>query len=228
VRLQRLTGRIIFVTMRTLFLTCLLAASAFGETGKLGAFTNSGDVGGPAMKGSTEFDASKGEYRITGAGANIWAKEDQFQYVWREMSGNMAVTATMQFPGEGAAPRKAGIMLRQTLDTNSPYIDVVIHGNGMPGIQWRNTKGDITNAMDFPFDSPAKFKLKLVRQGGAITVSIAKDGAELKELGHTQIQLGGSVLVGLAVCSHKADASDTAVFSDVSVEQLAAPAGKKK
>jgi len=180
------------------------------------------------MKGSTEFDASKGEYRITGAGANIWAKEDQFQYVWREMSGNMAVTATMQFLGEGAAHRKAGIMLRQTLDTNSPYIDVVIHGNGMPGIQWRNTKGDTTNAMDFPFDGPAKFKLKLVRQGGAITVSIAKDGAELKELGHTQIQLGGSVLVGLAVCSHKADASDIAVFSDVSVEQLAAPAGKKK
>jgi hypothetical protein len=59
-------------------------------------------------------------------------------------------------------------------------------------------------------------------------VSIAKDDAELKELGHTQVQLGSPVLVGLAVCSHKADASDTAVFSDVSVEQLAAPAGKKK
>jgi regulation of enolase protein 1 (concanavalin A-like superfamily) len=214
--------------MRELLLTCLLAASAFAQTGKLGAFTNSGDVGGPSRKGSTEFDASKGQYRITGAGANIWAKEDQFQYVWREMSGNMAVTATMQFLGEGAAHRKAGIMLRQTLDTDSPYIDVVIHGNGMPGIQWRNTKGDSTNMFDFPFDGPAKFKLQLVRNGGAITVSIAKNGAELQELGHTEVQLGGQVLVGLAVCSHNADASDTVVFSDVSVEQLAPPAGKKQ
>jgi TolB protein len=214
--------------MRELLLTCLLAASAFAQTGKLGAFTNSGDVGGPSRKGSTEFDASKGQYRITGAGANIWAKEDQFQYVWREMSGNMAVTATMQFLGEGAAHRKAGIMLRQTLDTDSPYIDVVIHGNGMPGIQWRNTKGDSTNMFDFPFDGPAKFKLKLVRNGGAITVSIAKNGAELQELGHTEVQLGRQVLVGLAVCSHNADASDTVVFSDVSVEQLAPPAGKKQ
>lgn len=214
--------------MRELIVICLSAVSALAQTGKLGAFTNSGDVGGPALKGSTAFDASKGQYRITGAGANIWAKEDQFQYVWREMSGNLAITATLQFLGEGAAHRKAGIMLRKSLETDSPYIDVVIHGNGMPGIQWRNTRGDITNGFDLPFDGPAKFKLKLVRQGAAVAVFLAKEGAELKELGHTQVQLGNPVLAGLAVCSHKADASDTVVFSDVSVEQLPAPAGKKK
>jgi TolB protein len=213
---------------RQLFVAFLAAASALAQSGSLGPFTDSGDVGGPAIKGSTAFDAAKGEFRITGAGANVWAKEDQFQYVWREMSGNLAVTATMQFLGTGADHRKAGIMLRHSLETDSPYIDIVIHGNGMPGIQWRNTKGDITNAMDFPFDGPAKYKLKLVRQGNAVTVSIGKDGAGLKELGHTQAPLGNPVLVGLAVCSHKADASDTVVFSDVSVEQLAPPAGKKQ
>ncbi|MDR3700862.1 MAG: hypothetical protein P4L56_14550 [Candidatus Sulfopaludibacter sp.] len=213
--------------MHKLLVLPLLAVSVYGQGGKIGAFTNSGDVGGPAIKGSTAFDAAKGQYRITGAGANIWAKEDQFQYVWREMSGNMAVTATLEFLGEGFEHRKAGIMLRQTLDTDSPYIDIVVHGNGMPGLQWRNTKGDITNAVDFPFDGPAKYRLKLVRQGSAVTVWIARNGAELKELGHTQVQLGNPVMVGLAVCSHKADASDTVIFSDVSVEPLAAPAGKK-
>lgn len=213
--------------MRQIFLICLSGA-VLAQTGKLGVFTSSGDVGGPTRKGSTSFDVSRGEYRITGAGANIWAKEDQFQYLWREISGNFAITASMQFLGEGAAHRKAGIMLRQTLDTDSPYVDVVIHGNGMPGVQWRNTKGEITNGFDFPFDRPAKFKLKLVRQGNAITVWIAKDGAELSELGHTQTQLGNPVLAGLAVCSHNADASDTVLFSDVSLEQLAAPAGKKQ
>jgi len=79
----------------------------------------------------------------------MWAKEDQFQYVWREMSGNVSVTASMEFLGTGAAHRKAGIMLRQSLDTDSPYVDVVIHGNGMPGVQWRTTKGDITNGSIF-------------------------------------------------------------------------------
>ena len=199
------------------------------QTGKLGIFTNSGDVGNPAMKGSTEYDAAKGQYKLAGAGANIWTNADQFQYVYREMSGNMAVTATLQFLGEGAiAHRKAGIMLRKGLDTDSPYVDVVIHGNGMPGIQWRNTKGDTTNAVDFPFDGPGKFKLKLVRMGAAVAISIAKDGAELKELGHTSVPLGSPVYVGLVVCSHKADTAETVVFSDVSVEALAGPPAAKK
>jgi len=214
--------------MRKLPLLCLWAVSAFGQAGNLGVFTKAGDVGDPARKGSTEFNASSGQYRITGSGANIWAQQDQFQYVWREMSGNFAVTATMQFLGQGEAHRKAGIMLRQSLDTDSPYGDIVIHGNGMPGLQWRSNKGEITNAFDFPFDSPGKFKLKLVRSGVGITVSIAKDGAELKELGRTEVRFQNPILVGLAVCSHKADASDTVVFSDVSVEPLAPPAGRKQ
>lgn len=214
--------------MRELLLISFVAGGAFAQSGTLGPFTNSGDVGDPAIKGSTAFDSAKGQFRITGAGSNMWAKEDQFQYVWREMSGNFAISATMEFLGQGADHRKAGIVLRKTLETDSPYVDIVVHGNGMPGIQWRNTKGDITNAVDFPFDGPAKFKLKLVRQGSAITVWIGKDGAELKELGHTQVALGNPVLAGLAVCSHKADATDTVIFSDVSVEQLAAPAGKKQ
>jgi regulation of enolase protein 1 (concanavalin A-like superfamily) len=210
-------------------LICLLAASAFAQ-GNLGAFTNSGDVGDPARKGSTEFNSSTGQYRITGSGANIWAKQDQFQYVWREMSGNFTVTATMQFLGQGEEHRKAGIMLRQSLDTDSVYGDFVIHGNGMPGLQWRSTKGDDTNAFDLPFDGPGKFTLKLVRQSVGITAWVAKDGGELKQVARTEVTFRNPILVGLVVCSHNANASDTVVFSDVSVEPLApaAPPGKKQ
>src|SRR5690349_9416143 len=149
--------------MRAMLLTCILCVCALAES-NLGVFTTAGDVGGPAIKGSTEYDAAKGQYRMTGAGANMWAKEDQFQYVWKEMSGDVAVSATLEFLGTGADHRKAGIVLRKSLDGDSPYIDIVIHGNGMPGIQWRNTKGDITNAVDFPFDGPGKFQMKLVRR----------------------------------------------------------------
>ena len=214
--------------MRPLLLTCLLAASAFAQGENLGPFTKSGDVGNPAKKGSTLFDALAGQFRITGSGANIWAKEDQFQYVWKEISGNFAVTATMQFLGQGADHRKAGIMLRQSLDADSAYGDIVIHGNGMPGIQWRSNKGENTSAFDLPFDGPGKFTLKLVRNGVGLSVSIAKDGAPLKDVARTEVTLRNPILVGLAVCAHQADASLTVVFSDVSVEQLAPPAGKKQ
>ena len=39
-------------------------------------------------------------------------------------------------------------MVRQSLDTDSVYGDFVIHGNGMPGLQWRSNKGENTNTFD--------------------------------------------------------------------------------
>ena len=212
--------------VRELLLICLLAAPAslaFAQSGNLGAFTNSGDVGNPAKKGSAEFDAAKGQYRLTGSGVNMWAKDDQFQYVWREMSGNFTVTTTMEFLGKGEDHRKAGIMLRQSLDADSPYGDIVIHGNGMPGLQWRSNKGENTNTFDLPFDSPGKYKLQLVRSGVGITVSIAKDGAELKQVARTEVTFHGPILMGLAVCAHNADNLETVVFSDVAVEPTVPP-----
>jgi hypothetical protein len=210
-----------------LALVSLCVAPAFAQPGKLGAFSNSGDVGAPPIKGSAEFDASTGQYRITGSGTDIWGKADQFHYVWREMTGNFAVTVTAQFLTEGNDHRKAVIMLRKSLDTDSPFVHLVIHGNGMPGVQFRNSKADNTNTVDLPIEGPGTFKLKLVRQGSAITVWIAKNGEALRELGQTQNQLGSPVLVGLGVSSHTQAATNTVLFSDVSVEQLAR-SGKKQ
>ena len=171
--------------MRPLLLVSLLSASAFAQVGNLDVFTNSGDVGGPAIKGSSEF--SDGQYRITGSGINIWAKQDQFQYVWREIAGNFTVTAAMRFLGHGNEHRKAGIMVRQSLDTDATYADVVIHGNGMPGLQWRSKQGEDTNTFDLPFDGPGAFKVKLVRTGVRIYMYIARDGSEPKEIAHTEV-----------------------------------------
>jgi TolB protein len=210
--------------MRQMLCVCLLSASAFAQSGDLGVFSNSGDVGGPAIKGSVEF--SNGQYRISGSGANIWAKQDQFQYVWREMTGNFTVTATMRFVGEGAEHRKAGIMVRQSLEPDATYADVVVHGNGMPALQWRSKQGEDTNGFDLPFDGPGTFKLKLVRTGVKVYMYIAKNDAELKKIANTEVSFRNPVLVGLAVCSHQADGSTVALFSDVSVEAQAPPAPK--
>ena len=147
-------------TMREILLSCVFAASALAQEGSLGVFTKSGDVGDPTRKGATEFNAANGQYRITGAGANIWAKQDQFQYVWKELTGNFTATATLQFLGQGEPHRKAGIMVRQAMDTDSAYVDVVVHGNGMPGVQWRSVQGEDTNNFDLPFEGPAKYKVK--------------------------------------------------------------------
>ena len=205
-------------TLRVVFVAVLLSGAAFAQTGNLGVFTKAADVGAPAIAGATEYHPATGEYRITGAGANMWAKQDQFQYLWKEMTGNFTVTATVRFLGQGAEHRKAGIVVRQSLDTDATYADVVVHGNGMPSLQWRSNQGEDTNTLDLPFDSPGTFTIKLVRTGVRIYMYVGKNGVEPKEIVHTEVTFRGPVLVGLGVCSHDAAAKDTAVFSNVSIQ----------
>lgn len=209
--------------MRELLVVCLLAASALPQAGRFGAFTNSDDIGAPPLKGGAEFDAATREYKITGTGADIWGRADQFHFVWREMSGNFAISMTTRFLTDGNPHRKASIMLRKSLDADSSFLHLAIHGDGMSAVQFRSAKADTTNTLDFPIEGPGTFTLKLVRVGTTVTVFMAKGGAVLRELGHTTSQLGSPVLAGLAVASHSVDALNTVLFSNVTVEQLPAP-----
>jgi hypothetical protein len=213
--------------MRALLLIGFLALTAVAQTAKFGVFSDSGDVGAPALKGSAGFDAASGQYKITGAGVDIWGRADQFHYLWRELSGNFTIAATAKFLTEGNPHRKAVLMLRKSLDADSPFVHLAIHGDGMPSLQFRNTRADTVNTVDFLVEGPGTWKLKLQRQGAAVTVWVGKDGAPLRELGHTNYQAGNPVLVGLGVSSHNAEAFNTVLFSDVAVEQMPAPARKQ-
>lgn len=210
--------------MRASLLAVLFATSALAQTGNLGLFTNSGDIGAPPLKGAVEYNPATREYTITGTGSDIWGKADQFYYVWREMTGNFSVTATTKFLTDGNAHRKASIMLRRTPDADSPFVHFAIHGDGMAAVQFRNTAGGNTSTLDFPVAAPGVWTLKLTKQGGNVIVAIGPQGGPLRELGHTVSSIGNQVLVGLAVASHSQQALNTVVFSDVTVEALPTPA----
>ena len=103
------------------------------------------DVGKVKIPGSAEFDAAKKEWRITASGENIWGKEDAFYFVWRQVSGDLTMTADVGFVGIGKnAHRKAGWMVRQGLDADAPYAGVSVHGDGLITLHYRKDKGGLT------------------------------------------------------------------------------------
>ena len=108
------------------------------------------------------------------------------------MTGNFTATATLRFLGQGNEHRKAGIMIRQSLDTDATYADVVIHGNGMAALQWRNRQGEDTNTFDLPIDGQGTFTLKLVRTGVRVYLYVARNGAAVKEIAHTEVSFQGA------------------------------------
>jgi TolB protein len=193
--------------LSVLFGTALTAAG-------VGIFDSDGSVGDTPKKGSVEYNAAAGEYRITGGGANIWASIDAFHFVWKRLSGDVTLTADVQFSGAGAAAhRKAVLMVRQGLEPDSPYADVALHGDGLTSLQFRPTTGAITQEMRSPVTAPTRIRIE--RRGEQFTIYAGKPGEELKSTGTAIVSLSDPVYVGLGVCSHNADNLETAIFSNV-------------
>ncbi|MEO8592264.1 MAG: hypothetical protein ABI759_02985 [Candidatus Solibacter sp.] len=207
-------------TLPTVVCALLLtgATVALTQTRDLGIFTAEGAVG-VAPGGSVAYDSAKGEYRITGGGANVWATVDAFHHVWKQVSGDLTLTADVRWIGKGAIDhRKAMLMVRQSLDPGSAYADAANHGDGLTSLQFRGTANEQSYQIMTQVDGPAR--LRIVRKGSRYTMFAGKPGEDLKPVGPVEyVSLKDPVYIGLGVCSHQAGTLETAIFSNVKLEQ---------
>jgi hypothetical protein len=190
------------------------------QTNDLGIFTNEGSVGQTPAGVKAQYDAGKNEYRITGGGANVWGAADAFYFVWKKASGDMSLTADVQWVGTSSiAHRKAMLMIRQSLDPGSAYADAVSHGDGLTSLQFRGAANEQTYQLITQIDGPVR--LRIERKGSRFTMYAGKPNEELKAVGPVEyVGLQDPVYVGLGVCSHVAMALETAVFSNVKFEEV--------
>ena len=193
-----------------------LAVPLASTQAPIGYFEGSGDVGAPALAGSTTYDAKAQTYTIVGGGTNMWANRDEFQFAWRKMTGDFIVGTHAAFVGAGVDPhRKVGWIVRRSLDPDSPYVDAAVHGDGLTSLQFRRKAGAITEQVESTLKAPDVIQLE--RRGGTYIMSVAKFGEPLVVTETTAIDLGDEVYVGLFVCSHNPKAQETAIFSNVRI-----------
>jgi TolB protein len=183
----------------------------------IGYFEQSGDVGSPAIAGSTTYDAASQTYTITGAGTNMWGARDEFQFVWRKMTGDFILRTQAGFVGKGVDPhRKIGWIVRKSLAADSEYVDAVTHGDGLTSLQYRLTPGGPTAQVESPVKKADVIQLE--RRGTTYIMSVAKFGDEFTRTAKTDINLGDEVYVGLFVCSHNPKVSEQAIFTNVRID----------
>jgi Tol biopolymer transport system component len=184
---------------------------------KIGDFDGQTDIGTVKLKGDAQFDAKTKQYTITGSGENMWAGEDAFHFLWRKTSGDQKLSTSINWSGTvGHEHRKAGLMIRQNLDANAAYIDAVVHGNGLVSLQYREHTGDETQEIQAPVKSPAGIMLE--RNGDLFTLSVAGNNGTFNPVCSKMMQLKDPIYTGLAVCSHDPAKKETAVFSNVHLE----------
>jgi len=196
----------------------LLTHGKQSASSNLGAFADHKDIGTTPKAGTAEYDPATKEYRVTGGGANIWGKADAFQFVYTKVSGDVTLTADVKFVGEGVEHhRKAALMIRQSLEPDAPYADVALHGDGLTSLQYRETAGDATK--EARSDLKAPIRIRIQRHGNQFTLAAGSPAEELKPLAPVTVNLQDPVYVGLALGSHNADVLETAVFSNVTLQQ---------
>jgi Tol biopolymer transport system component len=197
--------------------------SAAPVAGPVGLFESHGDIGTVLHAGSVEFDAAKGSYAMAASGENMWLTKDAFHFVWKKMSGDITLTADISFVGESAQEhRKAVLMVRQSLDADSPYADVTLHGNGMPALQYRDEKSALTHEVQA--STWGSKRLRIEKRGAFFTMWLAYgDGAFQLAGGSARLAFKEPFYVGLGLCSHDKDVVEKAVFSNVDLK-TAAPA----
>ena len=219
------------------------------QPGPGGIFKNQADVGKANPAGTALFDAKSGVYTIESAGMNLWNKTDAFHVIWKKVWGDVSLTADVEVGAPSSAKsnphRKAVVMFRQTLDADSATAYAAVHGSGYTALQYRPSKGALTQEIAFDPDSPdsnptqsraasladpgthvaAPKTVRLVKRGDTITLFVSMKGEPLHPTGASiKLHFEEPFYVGLGVASHEDGQLEKAVFSHVELKPLNAVA----
>lgn len=203
----------------------------------IGIFEGQSDVGSAVIPGSASYDAATKQYTINSAGYNVWYTRDEFRYLWKKMSGDVSLAADISFPDpKGYGDRKAVLVIRQSLDDDSKEAIVALHGAGMIQLAQRAETNIRVKDMEYRVGgrgrpggaSPDSLvnvsaqRIGIEKHGDSFALFVSLEGEPMHQFGPPiTLHLDGPFYVGIGFCSHMPDKSDTAILSNVVLENKA-------
>jgi hypothetical protein len=173
-----------------------------------------------------------GTYTMAASGADIWGTADQFCFAYKELSGAGSIEARVLSVENTNDQAKAGVMIRRTLDPESPYAAVYITPGAGCKFQDRESlgseaEGDKDIATPEQRDIEAPYWVKIEHDSfDNFNGYYSSDGVnwQLMVWSPRYIQMGSNVYIGLALTSHNVNAVCKAQFSDVKTTGTVSPA----
>jgi hypothetical protein len=203
----------------------------------VGIFDGQSDIGGALVPGSAGYDAATKQYTINSAGYNIWYTRDEFRFLWKKMSGDVSLAADVRFPdAAGFGDRKAVLVIRQDLGDDSREAMVALHGAGMIHLAQRREKDVRMTDMEYRIGgrgrpggatpdslvTVAATRIGIEKRGDLFALFVSLEGEPMHQFGPPiDLHIDGPFYVGIGFCSHLPDKVDTAVLSNVVLENSA-------
>ncbi len=196
------------------------------------------DVG--AVVGQGASGTNGGGFTVIGSGDGISADNDQFQFVYQPVIGDVAITARVLTNQNTGSNAMAGVMIRSSLGFDVADALMIFDGGAQASIfEHRDSAAALATYGLVEYGEPegepsgpggvsgsptvvsqpasAPLWVRLVRSGNTITGFTSTDGSTWTQQGTTTVVMAAVVEVGLAVTSGTYNQLNTSTFDNVTV-----------
>lgn len=171
------------------------------------------DVGAPALAGSATYTG--GVFTVNGAGTDIWAGADQFNFVHRSLTGDGSITARVLTQTNTDVWAKSGVMIKQSTTSATPYALAAYTAGNQTVLQANFAENTQVAGNALP-----NSWVRLTRIGTTVTGYTSPDGVTWTAIASTTVSLGSAAEFGIFVCSHNAAALCASTFDNVAVSTI--------
>ena len=203
-------------------------SSFFTVTTALPSGWSDRDIGSVGIAGSASYSA--GTFTINSTGTVIDPTNDfvdgGFHFTYQSLSGDGTIIARVLGQQGGTSSDEAGVMIRESLSTNSTnmYVDLSnINNPNLPyaQIRYRPATGAYSSYASATTQKFYPYCLKLVRAGNSFSGYSSYDCINWELIASSSISMAQNVYVGLAVTSYSSTSAVTATFDSVSISSSA-------
>ena len=161
------------------------------------------DVGPVELKGDASYSAAEKSFIIKGT-LDTWGTNDGFHFVWRQVRGDVELTARVVSIENTFNHAKAGLMVRESLDAGSKHAEACVTPvDGAQFLTRLETNGKTTAAHTGLNKGKFPYYLKLTRAGQTVSGYESMDGVQWTLIGSTNIALPDKIYLGLVTSSHQ-------------------------
>jgi hypothetical protein len=174
-----------------------------------------GDIGTGMLAGSVTYNA--GTFTQAGSGT-FGGTSDRLRFTYQTLTGDGEIIAKISTLQNTGTASRVGVMIRDTLATNSKQIFMGMSGtSAYRWVRRTTTGGSITSSSSSTGIVPNTW-VRLVRSGSTITAYKGTNGTTWTTVGSTTATtFGSNCYIGIAVNSGASTTLNTSQFSNLSV-----------
>lgn len=175
---------------------------------------DSGDIGTGIAAGSASH--ASGVFTVSGAGL-LSGRNDSFHFAHQTLSGDGEIIARINSLQNTGTSSRVGVMIRDTLATNSRHVFMGMTGtNAYRWVRRTSTNGNTSTSNSGTGTVPNTW-VRLTRVGSVITAYRSTNGTAWTQVGSLSASFPTNCYIGLVVASGTTGTLNASQFGNVSV-----------